>query len=37
MWLCLKKTGEISVDIIVIGAAAGLIIGVLEATGLSFG
>jgi len=37
LWLCLKKTGEISVDIIVIGAAAGLIIGVLEATGLSFG
>jgi TRAP transporter 4TM/12TM fusion protein len=37
LWLCLKKTGEISVDIIVIGATAGLIIGVLEATGLSFG
>ena len=37
LWLCLQKTGEISVDIIVIGAAAGLIIGVLEATGLSFG
>ena len=37
LWLCLKKTGEISVDIIVIGAAAGLIIGILEATGLSFG
>ena len=37
LWLCLKKTGEISVDIIIIGAAAGLIIGVLEATGLSFG
>ena len=34
---CLKKTGEISVDIIVIGATAGLIIGILEATGLSFG
>ena len=37
LWTCLKKTGEISVDIIIIGAAAGLIIGVLEATGLSFG
>ena len=35
--ICLQKTGEVSVDIIVIGAAAGLIIGVLEATGLSFG
>ena len=37
LWICLQKTGEVSVDIIVIGAAAGLIIGVLEATGLSFG
>jgi|TARA_B100001142_G_scaffold222813_1_gene220969 TRAP transporter 4TM/12TM fusion protein len=37
LWLCLKKTGEISVDIIIIGATAGLIIGILEATGLSFG
>ena len=37
LWICIQKTGEVSVDIIVIGAAAGLIIGVLEATGLSFG
>ena len=37
LWICLKKTGEVSVDIIIIGAAAGLIIGILEATGLSFG
>jgi TRAP transporter 4TM/12TM fusion protein len=37
LWMCLKKTGEVSVDIIIIGAAAGLIIGILEATGLSFG
>ena len=37
LWTCLKQTGQVSVDIIIIGAAAGLIIGVLEATGLSFG
>ncbi|MBT3992335.1 MAG: TRAP transporter fused permease subunit [Rhodospirillaceae bacterium] len=35
--LCLRRTGEMSVDILVIGAAAGMIIGILDATGLSFG
>ena len=35
--LCLRKTGEMSVDILVIGATAGMIIGTLDATGLSFG
>jgi TRAP transporter 4TM/12TM fusion protein len=34
---CLRKTGEMSVDILVIGATAGMIIGILDATGLSFG
>ena len=33
----LSNTGAISVDIIVIGAMAGLLIGVIEITGLSFG
>tara|TARA_B100000315_G_scaffold90329_1_gene83029 strand:+ start:7592 stop:9526 length:1935 start_codon:yes stop_codon:yes gene_type:complete len=35
--LCLRRTGEMSVDILVIGATAGMIIGILDATGLSFG
>ena len=34
---CLRRTGEMSVDILVIGATAGMIIGILDATGLSFG
>ena len=34
---CLKSAGEISVSIIVIGAMAGLIIGIIEVTGLGFG
>lgn len=34
---CLKSAGEISVNIIVIGAMAGLIIGIVEVTGLGFG
>ncbi len=33
----LAATGAASVEIVIIGAAAGLIIGVLDATGLSFG
>ena len=33
----IKSTGMVSVDILVIGAMAGLIIGVVEVTGLSFG
>ena len=33
----LSNTGAISVDIIVIGAMAGLLIGIIEITGLSFG
>ncbi len=35
--MCLRRTGEMSVDILVIGATAGMIIGILDATGLSFG
>ncbi len=35
--LSLSTTGAIAVDIIVIGAMAGLLIGVIEITGLSFG
>jgi TRAP transporter 4TM/12TM fusion protein len=34
---CLSGTGAVAVDIIVVGAMAGLIIGVIEITGLSFG
>lgn len=34
---CFIKTGTTSVDIVVIGAAAGIILGILDATGLSFG
>ncbi|HIF60950.1 MAG TPA: TRAP transporter fused permease subunit [Rhodospirillales bacterium] len=34
---CLQRTGEMSVDILIIGATAGMIIGILDATGLSFG
>ena len=33
----IKNTGIVSVDILIIGAMAGLIIGVVEVTGLSFG
>lgn len=33
----LKESGSASVDIVVIGAAAGLILGILDRTGLSFG
>jgi len=34
---CFKKAGEASADIIIIGAAAGVILGILDATGLAFG
>lgn len=34
---CMTETGAASVDIVIIGAAAGLILGILDATGLSFG
>ena len=34
---CLINTGRAGVDILIIGAMAGLIIGVVEVTGLSFG
>ena len=34
---CLINTGRAGVDIIIIGAMAGIIIGVVEVTGLSFG
>ncbi len=34
---CFKKAGEASADIIIIGAAAGIILGILDATGLAFG
>jgi len=34
---CFKKAGEAAADIIVIGAAAGIILGILDATGLAFG
>jgi TRAP transporter 4TM/12TM fusion protein len=37
LMMCIRKTGEMSVDILVIGATAGMIIGILDATGLSFG
>jgi len=37
LFLCVRRTGEMSVDILVIGATAGMIIGILDATGLSFG
>lgn len=34
---CFKKAGEASADIVIIGAAAGVILGILDATGLAFG
>ena len=34
---CFKKAGESAADIIIIGAAAGVILGILDATGLAFG
>ena len=34
---CLAEAGRASVDIIVIGAAAGIILGILDRTGMSFG
>ena len=34
---CLIRTGSTSVDIIVIGAVAGMILGVIDVTGLGFG
>jgi TRAP transporter 4TM/12TM fusion protein len=34
---CFIATGTKSVDIVIIGAAAGMILGVIDATGLSFG
>jgi TRAP transporter 4TM/12TM fusion protein len=37
VWNCITSAGKSSVDIIVIGAAAGIILGVLDRTGLSFG
>ena len=37
IWESLTGTGKVAVDIIIIGAMAGLIIGVIEVTGLSFG
>ncbi|MCZ6637225.1 MAG: TRAP transporter fused permease subunit, partial [Alphaproteobacteria bacterium] len=37
IWESLIGTGRVAVDIIIIGAMAGLIIGVIEVTGLSFG
>jgi TRAP transporter 4TM/12TM fusion protein len=37
IWTSIVGTGQVAVDIIVIGAMAGLIIGVIEVTGLSFG
>ena len=37
IWDSITGTGKIAVDIIIIGAMAGLIIGVIEVTGLSFG
>ncbi len=37
IWASVAGTGRVAVDIIVIGAMAGLIIGVIEVTGLSFG
>ncbi|MCC2098388.1 MAG: TRAP transporter fused permease subunit [Hyphomicrobiales bacterium] len=37
IWNCITSAGKSSVDIVVIGAAAGLILGILDRTGLSFG
>ncbi|MCH8110593.1 MAG: TRAP transporter fused permease subunit [Proteobacteria bacterium] len=37
IWESVTGTGKVAVDIIIIGAMAGLIIGVIEVTGLSFG
>jgi len=37
LYRSLREAGETSVDIVVIGAAAGLILGILDRTGLSFG
>lgn len=37
IWASLEETGHSIVDIIMIGAAAGFIIGILNITGLSFG
>ena len=37
IWDSITGTGKIAIDIIIIGAMAGLIIGVIEVTGLSFG
>lgn len=36
VWACLVSTGEVVVDIVLIGAAAGLIIGILNITSLGF-
>jgi TRAP transporter 4TM/12TM fusion protein len=37
VWASVAGTGQVAVDIIIIGAMAGLIIGIIEVTGLSFG
>jgi len=37
LWQVLSKGGLAAVDVILVGAAAGMIIGILENTGLSFG
>ncbi|MDC0074615.1 TRAP transporter fused permease subunit [Alphaproteobacteria bacterium] len=37
IYQCLTNTGVVAVDILIIGAMAGIIIGVVEVTGLSFG
>ncbi|MBL4645945.1 MAG: TRAP transporter fused permease subunit [Rhizobiales bacterium] len=37
IWKALRSTGAASVEILIIGAVAGLVIGVLQATGLGFG
>lgn len=34
---CLKRAGEASADIVIIGGGAGIILGIIDATGLSFG
>lgn len=36
LWRCIVSSGEIAIDIVLIGAAAGLIIGVLNITSLGF-
>jgi len=37
LWVSVKNTGQSSVQVVVIGAAAGMIMGIVDVTGLGFG